>query len=41
MNSGSPGLRNAAGLESAVATPQAAFDGEFLHTTIPAVARPS
>jgi len=35
---GSPGLRGVAGLESAVATPQAAFDGEFLHATIPAMA---
>jgi death-on-curing protein len=35
---GSPGLRDAAGLESAVATPQATFDGEFLHTSIPAMA---
>jgi len=35
---GSPGLRDAAGLESAVATPQATFGGELLHPTIPAVA---
>lgn len=35
---GSPGLRDAAGLESAVATPQATFGGEFLHTSIPAIA---
>ena len=35
---GSPGLRDAAGLESAVATPQATFDGEFLHASIPAMA---
>jgi hypothetical protein len=35
---GSPGLRDAAGLESAVATPQATFGGEFLHTSI--LARP-
>jgi death on curing protein len=35
---GSPGLRDVAGLESAVATPQATFDGEFLHATIPAMA---
>jgi len=35
---GSPGLRDVAGLESAVATPQASFDGEFLHTSIPAMA---
>ncbi|MGA3026619.1 MAG: type II toxin-antitoxin system death-on-curing family toxin [Bryobacteraceae bacterium] len=32
------GLRDAAGLESAVATPQATFGGEFLHTSIPAMA---
>jgi death-on-curing protein len=35
---GSPGLRDFAGLESAVATPQATFGGEFLHTSIPAMA---
>lgn len=35
---GSSGLRDAAGLESAVATPQATFDGEFLHTSIPSMA---
>ena len=35
---GSPGLRDAAGLESAVATPQATFGGEFLHTSLPAMA---
>jgi death-on-curing protein len=35
---GSPGLRNAAALESAVAAPQATFGGEFLHTSIPAMA---
>ena len=35
---GSPGLRDAGGLESAVATPQATFGGEFLHTSIPAMA---
>jgi death on curing protein len=35
---GSQGLRDAAGLESAVATPQATFGGEFLHTSIPAMA---
>jgi death-on-curing protein len=35
---GSPGLRDAAALESAVATPQATFDGELLHTSIPAMA---
>lgn len=35
---GAHGLRDAAGLESAVATPQATFGGEFLHTSIPAMA---
>jgi death-on-curing protein len=35
---GSAGLRDAAGLESAVATPQATFGGEFLHASIPAMA---
>src|SRR5437667_693722 len=35
---GSSVLRDAAGLESAVATPQATFGGEFLHTSIPAMA---
>ena len=35
---GSGGLRDAAALESAVATPQATFGGEFLHTSIPAMA---
>jgi death-on-curing protein len=35
---GSPGLRDVAGLESAIATPQATFDGEFLHGSIPAMA---
>jgi death-on-curing protein len=35
---GSPGLRDAGGFESAVATPQATFGGEFLHTSIPAMA---
>lgn len=35
---GSPGLRDAAGLESAIATPQATFGGEFLHASIPAMA---
>jgi len=35
---GSEGLRDPAGLESAVATPQATFGGEFLHTSIPAMA---
>ena len=35
---GSSGLRDTAGLESAVATPQATFGGEFLHASIPAMA---
>ena len=35
---GSTGIRDAAGLESAIATPQATFGGEFLHRTIPAMA---
>lgn len=35
---GSLGLRDAAGLESAVATPQATFGGEFPHTSIQAMA---
>jgi death on curing protein len=35
---GSSGLRDAAGLESAAATPQATFGGEFLHPSIPAMA---
>jgi death-on-curing protein len=35
---GSAGLRDWAGLESAVATPQATFGREFLHNSIPAMA---
>jgi death on curing protein len=35
---GSHGLRDAAGLESAVAMPQATFGGEYLHASIPAMA---
>jgi death-on-curing protein len=35
---GSAGLRDPARLESAAATPQATFGGEFLHTSIPAIA---
>jgi death on curing protein len=35
---GSPGLRDAARLESAVATPRATFGDEFLHASIPAMA---
>jgi death-on-curing protein len=34
---GSQGLRDGPALESAVATPQATFGGEFLHTSIPAM----
>ena len=34
---GSSGIRDVAGLESAVATPQATFGGEFLHRSIPAM----
>jgi death-on-curing protein len=35
---GSTGLRDAAGLESAAATPQATFGGEFLHASLPTMA---
>ena len=35
---GSPGIRDVALLQSAVATPQATFGGEFLHRSIPAMA---
>ena len=35
---GSHGLRDSAGLESALAMPQATFDGEWLHPSIPAMA---
>jgi death-on-curing protein len=35
---GSGGLRDLGGLESAIATPQATFGGEFLHPTIPPMA---
>ena len=35
---GSQGLRDPAALESAVATPQATFGGEYLHASIPAMA---
>jgi death-on-curing protein len=38
MYGGSYGLRDAAGLESAVATPQATFDSQLLHATIPSIA---
>jgi death-on-curing protein len=35
---GSPGLRDAGLLASALATPQATFGGEFLHPTLPEMA---
>ena len=35
---GAKGVRDPAGLHSAVATPMATFGGEFLHPTIPAMA---
>jgi death-on-curing protein len=35
---GSSGIRDAGGLESAIATPRATFGGEFLHRTMPAMA---
>lgn len=35
---GSSGLRERGALESAIATPQATFGGEYLHPTIPAMA---
>jgi death-on-curing protein len=35
---GPEGVRDPGGLESAVATPMATFGGEFLHSTIPAMA---
>ena len=35
---GSHGIRDSGGLESAVATPQATFGGEFLHRSLPAMA---
>jgi death-on-curing protein len=35
---GSSGIRDSVGLESAIATPQATFGGEFLHPSIPAMA---
>jgi death-on-curing protein len=35
---GSSGIRDADGLQSAIATPQATFDGEYLHDSIPAMA---
>ena len=38
MYGGSSGLRDSAGLESAIATPQATFGAQFLHRSIPAMA---
>jgi death-on-curing family protein len=35
---GSDGVRDPAGLESAVATPMATFGGEFLHSSLPSMA---
>lgn len=35
---GSPGIRDKSGLESALAAPMATFDGEFLHSSISAMA---
>ena len=35
---GSAGIRDIAALESAIATPQVTFGGEFLHASIPAMA---
>src|SRR5712692_9199318 len=35
---GSSGIRDVAGLESAIVTPQATFGGEFLHGSVPAMA---
>jgi death-on-curing protein len=35
---GSPGLRDIGLLESAVATPEASFGGEYLHATLPEMA---
>ena len=35
---GSSGVRDPAGFESAIATPEATFNGEFLHPTIPTMA---
>lgn len=35
---GSPGIRDGGGLQSALATPQATFGGEYLHPSIPAMA---
>lgn len=35
---GSPGIRDSGGLQSALATPQVTFGGEYLHPSIPAMA---
>lgn len=35
---GSEGVRDPAGLESAIATPMATFGGQYLHATIPSMA---
>ena len=35
---GSPGIRDSGGLQSALATPQATFSGEYLHPSIPTMA---
>lgn len=35
---GALGIRDSGGLQSALATPQATFDGEYLHRSIPAMA---
>lgn len=35
---GPSGIRDSGGLQSALATPQATFDGEYLHRSIPAMA---
>lgn len=35
---GSPGIRDSGGLQSALATPQATFGGEYLHQSMPAMA---
>jgi len=38
MYGGSEGIRDRAGLESAIATAMATFDGQYLHPTLPAMA---
>lgn len=38
MYGGSHGVRDSAGLESAIAMPQATFGGEFLHPSVPKMA---